>query len=75
MELGIKGSAEDQAKMGIQEIRRGLLKKKNEWYMQQTRTFVLTNEPRLRYYRNGTELRVSHALFINNNLIYRVKYR
>lgn len=42
----------------VLEIKRGFLKKKNEWFIQQTRTFVLTNEPRLRYYRNQDDYRV-----------------
>lgn len=42
----------------VRELRKGLLKKKNEWYMQQVRTFVLTSEPKLKYYKHGTELRV-----------------
>ena len=41
----------------IKEIKRGLLKKKNRFYMQQIRTFVLTSEPRLKYYKNETEFK------------------
>lgn len=44
----------------MKELKKGVLKKKNEFYMQQTRTFILTNEPKLRYYKNETEYRVSN---------------
>ena len=41
----------------IKEIKRGDLKKRNKFFVKQTRTFVLTNEPRIKYYKNKTELR------------------
>eukprot|EP00347_Sterkiella_histriomuscorum_P007491 403348718 len=41
----------------IEDIKRGLLKKRNEYYIQQTRSFVLTNEPTLKYYKNDNNYR------------------
>ncbi len=51
--------AENEKDKVLREIKRGLLKKRNEYYMQQTRTFILTNEPKLRYYKSDSEYRVS----------------
>lgn len=39
----------------IKEVKRGVLKKRNEYFMKQARTFILTTEPRLTYYKNDTE--------------------
>lgn len=39
----------------IKEVKRGILKKRNEYYMKQARTFILTTEPRFTYYKNETE--------------------
>jgi len=39
-------------------MKRGILKKRNEFFMKQGRMFILTNEPSLKYYKNETELRV-----------------
>lgn len=36
----------------VEELKRGLLKKRNEFYMKQTRTFILTSAPSLKYYKN-----------------------
>eukprot|EP00347_Sterkiella_histriomuscorum_P000106 403377158 len=41
----------------IQELKRGFLKKKNRFFMQQIRIFVLTSEPRLKYYKNDNDFR------------------
>ena len=41
----------------IKEIKRGLLKKKNRFFMQQNRIFILTTEPRLKYYKNDNDFR------------------
>jgi hypothetical protein len=41
----------------IKEVKRGVLKKRNEYFMKQSRLFVLTNEPKLTYYKNETELK------------------
>lgn len=51
---------ENQPKV-LKELKRGLLKKRNEFYLQQTRTFILTNEPKLRYYKNEEEYKVRLA--------------
>ena len=34
-----------------------MLKKKNRFLMQQTRLFILTSEPRLKYYKNDLDFR------------------
>ncbi|CDW79266.1 3-phosphoinositide-dependent protein kinase 1 [Stylonychia lemnae] len=51
----------------VEELKRGLLKKRNEYFMQQTRTFILTNEPSLKYYKNESqfrgEVRLSRAVY------------
>lgn len=41
----------------IKEIKRGILKKKNRFFMKQTRIFVLTTEPRLKYYKTEHDFR------------------
>ncbi|CDW79872.1 agc pdk1 protein kinase [Stylonychia lemnae] len=41
----------------IKELKKGLLKKKNRFYMQQQRIFILTSEPRLKYYKNDADFR------------------
>lgn len=49
-----KQTGEDGPKE-IKEVKRGHLKKKNQYFMKQVRTFILTNEPKLTYYKNETE--------------------
>ena len=34
-----------------------MLKKKNRFLMQQTRLFILTSEPRIKYYKNDLDFR------------------
>ena len=41
----------------INQIKKGFLKKKNRFFMNQIRIFVLTSEPRLKYYKNETDFR------------------
>lgn len=53
----------------LKEIKKGILKKRNEWYIQQERTFLLTNEPTLKYYRNETILRVNPINAYHNFLL------
>eukprot|EP00347_Sterkiella_histriomuscorum_P001996 403369877 len=43
--------------LNLKEIKRGQLKKKNRFFINQNRIFVLTNEPRLRYYKTEREFR------------------
>lgn len=45
----------DEGPKEIKEVKRGNLKKKNQYFMKQVRTFILTNEPKLTYYKNETE--------------------
>lgn len=41
----------------VKEIKKGLLKKKNRFFMKQTRIFILTTEPRLKYYKTENDFR------------------
>ena len=43
--------------LNIKEIKRGYLKKKNRFFINQIRIFVLTSEPRLKYYKNENDFR------------------
>lgn len=43
--------------LNIKEIKRGYLKKKNRFFINQIRIFVLTSEPRLKYYKNEKDFR------------------
>ena len=50
-------NGESEGPREIKEVKRGQLKKRNQYYMKQVRTFILTNEPKLTYYKNETELK------------------
>ncbi|CDW87721.1 3-phosphoinositide-dependent protein kinase 1 [Stylonychia lemnae] len=47
----------EEGKIEVKELKRGLIKKRNQYYMKQVRTFILTTEPKLSYYKDETEYR------------------
>ena len=59
-----------EASKEIKEVKRGVLKKRNEYYMKQARTFILTTEPRLSYYKNDTEFKVRSYYYTTNNKVH-----
>jgi hypothetical protein len=69
--IGTASTSNQEHILQIKEIKRGELRKKNRFFMQQTRTFVLTSEPRLKYYKNESDFRGEIPL--TNDVVAKIK--